>query len=782
MFFGHTHDFAQAQQTWEVEVEGVPVWITIFQIEDSDRSSCLQWWECGNTTTDAYIFAIGQPDNIQLILDFDDKEGDFLRANLYIAEDPTQPIKYVISGAEVEVLSTNGFPYLTWEARDNRWVNEAGPNYNLDISIDGAYNQGEYGNPDSLTDGTTDFTMRIRADESGVPAWQIISVVNDPYTPAQRGWPWFISWLMMPDRPDFKLQAPFMPSFPLFGIGAQSNWFQENPWPVAVDVSSMNIRINPFVTFQIGGTYAINSINPAPYVNFEAPFAFYNFNPDTRQAHLVVRGGYSPDEAPLGIDLPSPRLGVRYSWKTDDDQRWRYGLQLSDFHGYSDEMLLGDTKIIAVQPEEWPEWVVSKPWRAITFIEVTEGYSGSEGVYFYAADTDDWLWIAGKVEAGSGYLEAPLLQETTELTAFGSHTLPAGFRGEYMVANAGPPSLYLSPVDSMLHLVGAQGGVWYLGNNILLRSTDIDGDGVLDAWTREIVPSELDEVGELPRAFPGEIIDALYDTGGYLLHSAGDSVAILQAAHNQTIFTIAPPTDKESWEFFRTQLRPYESQRRDPADLRGWLDAFPGPRSEVNGATLANLRIIDGDFRFELTLEPNAQITGPDLLGLAGLPTGEYLVENRDGAFSIRPLTPAQLTIDLRQPAADASVQVVVENTGAADANGLFLVVETSRTGGASTQLLYQPVDALAGESTRALVTVPSNTLAGSVLSAHLEDDMGLIIAEATPLLLPDAPSAGHSTIFSISHVPALWPVVGAFAALLAVAGLMAIRRQGDIL
>src|SRR5690606_25024961 len=139
------------------------------------------------------------------------------------------------------------------------------------------------------------------------------------------------------------------------------SWYEQNRPPLFFDLSDQRLSLNPFPGFQEGGLFAVGSISNPPYVNFEVPFGWYNFDSATRQAHLVVRGGYSPAEAPLSFELPSPRLGVRYSWKTDDDQRWRYGLQLSDFHEYSDEVTIGDTKIIAVHPEEWPEWVISRP-------------------------------------------------------------------------------------------------------------------------------------------------------------------------------------------------------------------------------------------------------------------------------------------------------------------------------------------------------------------------------------------------------------------------------------
>lgn len=668
---------AQEQKTWEVEIDEVPIWITVIKSESNSNENNFKnyqdWWEYGNTNTDTYIFAVNQSDNVSLILNFN-QDNNHLQAKLYFVEESYGLINKQQVSSIFQVLDNDILPYITIEALDGQWINDKGPNYNLVVYIDGPYNQGEYGDPNNKTDGTIDFIINVQASDKGDPLWQTINVVNDNYTPEQRGWSRFVGWLRMPDSPEFRLREPIMPSFPLLGLGFhESNWFEENPSPIFFHIGLNNIYLRPFVTFHIGGSYHINSINPPPNVNFEAPFAFYNFDQKTRQSQLVIRGGYSSVEAPLDYTLPSPRLGVRYSWKTDDDQRWQYGLQLSDFYEYVDEITLGDSKIITVEPEKLPKWVISKSWRAVTFIESMEGYPSSEGIYFYAADYEDWLWLAGMTDNGGEYLKAPLLQESTQLTNLSSRTMPAGFRGEFMFANNKPPKLYLSHIDNMLHLVGAQGGIWYLGNGILVRSKDLDQDGVIDYWAREEVPPELDKNG-LRRANPGNVIETIFDVNEYLLYSSAESVEIVQSNFEQVAFTITPPSDKETWEEFRIRLRPYETQRRNPTDLKSWFDAFNGPRNTITGAHIANLHITSYGFRFDLLLKPGYYADGTDLLDLTGLEPGRYMVVYDESVFKIYPSTLPSLSLDIKSQRDDSRgfegfyhINLIANNQGLQD-------------------------------------------------------------------------------------------------------------------
>lgn len=774
--------YAEDSVTWQGEIDGVATWVTIVTSGHDIHADSIEqqpWWTWGNTTSDTYIFAFQEPGNVRLILTFSQLEDGRPMARIYAAGTDEDPLEYSIQEGQLLVRSNDGHPFVTVTPRNGSWLVDGMTNYNLELAFDGIYFQG-FGYSGAQTDGITDVTVTVGGDTPGIPDWEVTKLEYDPRP--NDGYPRLGMLRRMDDAPAFSVAAPVMPGFPYLGIGGdRPNWFTQNPNPLFFNLRTMALAAYPFPGFQNGGMYNVNSISFAPHVNFEAPFVFYNFDPSNRFAHLVVRSAYSPAEAALGATLPSPRTGIRYSWKTDDVQRWRYGLQLSDFHAYEDLVMLGDTEIVAVEATKFPEWVTSRPWRAVTFLEATAGYPGSEGIYHYSADYyEDWLWLAGQTTDQSGYVQTPLLQETTDLTSLASRTLPTGFRGEYMFAHAEPPELYLSPVDGMLHLNGTQGGIWYLGDGMLLRTFDLDSDGVLDAWSREIVPAERDENGLL-RATPGDVIEALYDVGGYLVYSGLESVTIVPSDHPSKTLTIAPPTDKESWEDFRTTLRPFEAQRRDPTSLQGWLDSFPGSRSDVSGASLANVRITEDGFRFELTLEPDYRATGPDLLGLEGLAPGKYLIETQDGAFLVAPLSPAQLSLTMRQTAQDstvASAQVTVDNMGSADASDLSLVVQAEIDSGRIVELTRQPLKALAGETTQALVDVPSTLATGGALRAWLEDGQGQVVAagESTPLSGPDR--SYRSAILGINKVPVFLPIAVLFAAFLGLGAVLAFRQQ----
>lgn len=772
---------AETPVIWQGEIDGVPTWITVVPRGHEISAQTMEtepWWAWGNTSSDAYIFAFQDPGNVRLIVSFDQDRTGQPTARLYAAGHDTPPLEFDLRNNGLRILSNNGFPFVTVSPRSGGWLVDGAANYNLELSYDGLYVEG-FGYRGAQTDGVVDVKTTVGGNVPGTPDWEVTRLEYDPRP--NDAYPRLGILQRTENAPPFEVIPPAMPGFPYLGIsGNRVNWFISNPNPLLFDLQTMNLRTNPFPGFQNGGMYNVNSISFDPHINFEAPFVFYNFDPDNRFAHLVVRGVYSPAEAALGIALPSPRLGIRYSWKTDDVERWRYGLQLSDFYVFEDRVQVGDTEIIAVEAEQFPKWVTSKPWRATTFIEAVSGYSGSEGIYHYLVDNEDWQWIAGGTSNSSGHIEAPLLQESTELTRFTWRTLPAGFRGEYMFAHNKPPELYFSPVDGMLHLTGAEGGIWHLGQGVLLRSTDLDGNGLLDAWMREIAPPELDKETGLQRALPGRVIDSLFEISGYLLQSSGESVTIVQSNHSRVEFTISPPTDKESWEFFRAQLRPYENQRRDPSDLRSWLDAFPGPRGEIAGASVANVRLTDDGFRFELALAPGYQVNGPDLLGVAGLTPGKYVVESRDGAFMVTPQTPAQLSLAVRQATvggAPPPLQITVANSGGADMRDLTLVVETQDASGKPVELARTTVQALAGQSTQVRVDLPSTLATGATLRVRQEDSQGQVVARGEWAPLAGSSTPPRAAIASLNQVPILAPVAVLFAVFVGMGAALALRR-----
>jgi hypothetical protein len=108
-------------------------------------------------------------------------------------------------------------------------------------------------------------------------------------------------------------------------------------------------------------------------------------------------------------------------------------------------------------------------------------------------------------------------------------------------------------------------------------------------------------------------------------------------------------------------------------------------------------------------------------------------VERRGGAFFVSPLNPAALTVVVWQPDPAGPVWIAVGNDGAADVLGLSLIVETELEDGSRFELAAEPVDALAGETTTTLFTIPSNLPAGRPVLARLESEDGQTVAAGAP-------------------------------------------------
>jgi hypothetical protein len=410
-------------------------------------------------------------------------------------------------------------------------------------------------------------------------------------------------------------------------------------------------------------------------------------------------------------------------------------------------------------------------------------YHSTEGIYEWSMLelTDDYFY---------GW------QEEADLSPF--KDIRTGLRGEYRLHSVKPPETYFSPIDNRLHLKWAEAGVWRLDEKQIIRIDNLDNDEYIDVWSREVsaatvrgdarawmlmhtepVVQRAEE--EIVTADEGTaVIEALYALPGHLLHDGGTGLTLIATAYEPALFETLPPTDHETWKAHLAQLSPYEAQQRNPANLRSWLDAFPGTRSEIAGASVANVRRTGDGFRFELVLEPGYQASGPNLLELAGLVPGKYLVENHDGAFTVTLLRPPQLALEVRQAAGDegmARAQVSVRNLGTADAPDLTLVAEAVNSSGAIVELAREPVDALAGETVQVLIDSPTTAATGSVLNARLEDATGLIVAISGPTPLVAADIANNETVFSIAQAPVLLPVIGLFSAFVALAAVLAASR-----
>lgn len=687
-------------------------------------------------------------------------------------------------------------PALRLVAPDGWWARDGRANYNLDVTV--------YG-PIVAMWGATEWPALL---SPGDPAAQII--VRDPSADGLPDWDWRTMLPEFPNRGDARTnyaerQCPspvavdpgLSPAWPYVarGGGFEQTVGRFRP-PIVVDWAAGRVAaFAELVTVRRQNcAYALYSIaRVLPGVlnrpNFETPFAFYDLSGrGVGYPNLLLRTQRTlAGDRALYLSGNPETLSVRYSWRNAvGDGTWDYKIDVLGPHrfDFATPIAGGAALIDAPSYAAYPAWVVGRDWPAASFVALEgAGYRSSEGIY-------EWSMLDLSPAYAYGWAVEPDLSYLADI--------PAGHRGEYRLSAAHPPELYLSPIDNRLHLQWAEHGLWRLNDGQIIRLANLDGDATLDVWSREALPVPAGAPSEPPAtgAVAPAVIETLYALDGYLLHAGGARVALVAAAYEPARFETRPPTDPAAWQAHRAALAPYVAQRRDPADLRGWLDAFPGPRAEIAGASLANLRPTDGGFRFELTLSPGFVVSGPDLPGLAGLPPGDYLVERRDGAFHVRPLTPpvlalaappagpllespeihqtARLTLDLANSGRQDAARVVV-SAAATDPDGARMPIaerEIAVASGATRRVAFDWIPAAAGPHALA-VRAAAYDAAGRLL-AEAEWSAAVVVARPPATAAPDALSA-----FGLVPAPAI--LLLAACALFAV-GLFVVywRRAGE--
>lgn len=672
-------------------------------------------------------------------------------------------------------------PSITLSAIDGWWMRDGFMNYNLDILVNGPIvamwsSGGSSGWVKYLTHSDPNAQIIVRdSDGDGLPDWDWRTMLPEY---SNRG-DIRTSYAERKCISPIKVDGGIFPLWP-FVASRSSRGFEQDTGvfrpPIVVDWESARIStFSEIVTLRhqncTYGIYSIERIAPNQLnsPNFETPFAFYDLSGEgVGYPNLILRTGRTIKNEPL-LQMSNPETqNIRYSWRNAiGDLRWDYKVDVLGQYQYDDETPIADGAVLIDAPsyEAFPGWVIDRDWPVVSFVAMERTDRSSEGIY-------DWSSLAVNYEYLFGWEQAPVLT--------GFQDIRAGFRGEYRLHSMNRPEIYLSPVDNRLHLKWAEHGIWRLDEEQIIRVANLDNDETIDVWSRERMAATTgSETGDLTVA--SEVIETLYALTGYLLYADGTDLALIASDYEPILYEALPPSDHDTWKAHRAQLAPYEAQRRDPTNLRSWLDAFPGPRSEISGASAANARIMEDGFRFELTLEPGYRVTGPDLMGIRGLGPGKYVVEKLDDALMISPLVPPQLRVDIGQEgriSAATPAQITIGNTGTADASGLTLVVESMNNNGTTIELTRQPVEALAGQTTQVLVDVPSTLASGGALRARLEDSQAQIIAadEWTPL--SGSARSYRAAIFGINKAPALWPVAGLFAALIAVAALSAVNRR----
>ncbi len=797
---------------------GRDLFITIVPYEEPiPANACTltdqDWWEWGNTITDTYLFAYDTVDNVRMVLQFVPREDGIPQANIYINKDDQDGVMgrqrlarpddftFVTNPQGQRELQMNlfgGHPYIIMYPReDDDWLVDGKTNYNLKLFIDGIYPLGPEGLSWQTTNGTMNWEAEAGGSEPGIADYQVFRMVNDEFP--GRGYTRLGASMRMeasepfPDVPPFETAETLLPPFPYleFGLdrieafqfdqlGGDVRHTRETPMPLYFNMRDEQFELHGFAGFQNGGMYYYNSVTEAPIVNFESPFIFYNFNDENRDSHLLIRGSPYVEDDTFGPDkVPNPyrnRLSFRYSWKTGNEglNPWRYSFDVAGYDYTLDQpVTIGDVEILGLRPEDAPEWVMDKEWPLVTFVEATEGFNSTEGIYAYTAQAGhNWPWIDGRNEHPPEHFVIPYLEEGdgTNLSSKSDLGLPENFRGEYNTAYFHEPRVYFSPIDNRMHLWHAEGGIWNVDQQRVLRMHNLNGDAYIDGWTLERVPEQeppevITEPPWWPKAYPGELQEALYTLDDYIIYTGPDGSELRQAEYELSLYETVPPTDKQTWTDFVDELNESEDEERSPEDLQSWLDEFPGDTLLATEGRLQDMRATEDGFRFVLTIEDGDEVAN-DLTGQTLTP-GDYLVtHDGDGDFRIEELTPPEPVVDLQvmpmvqwQP---GKIQVRTGNTGLADLYDATFSITPVTSDGIEGEPFATTIDFLAGEENVTTLdwTPPQGGEWYLVPRVYLSDDREDVLGfdwqeyDSFPVAVQAGPSTGSFDILQLTSSP----------------------------
>lgn len=678
--------------TWEGSLAGTPAWVTIIprgHTITEETMASEPWWAWGDTTSDVFIFAFETPDNIRLILDFSTLPDGRSEARLFLDRNEVplfreEPLSYTFENGAFNVIQYGDgviarvqHPNYLFQTRSGSWIREDGhPNYDLVILYEGIHPS-----VDDPPDGVFDRRMEVGSSTPGVPQWQTQRLLVDPRPSS--AYNRFAATLRMPNAAPYQQGDFAIPSFPYLGIGIGES---RGVVPFAFDPTSYRITHTPFPGFHTAGIYWIHSNALPPYTDFETPFVFSNFEEDDKQdAEMAMRALMNVRIDHLSEDEHRMMTSTtnRQSWKIDDSEHWRFALHFTGFHDYEDMVTIGNESFYSVSGEDFARWTNERAWPHISFVEATEGYPGSEGIYFYAVGSSQLSWLFGEAAESSGFNEAPFLTADQNLNTISSRGLPPHFRGEYVEAADGGASsmFYRSSIDNRIHLYNAMGGVWHLDNGSIIRVHNTDGDPYIDGWTQETVRPSEDELAAAAddgsvdavrasvnraedsavllredgrvyamRAFSGRVHASLYVAEGYALYWNDNELTLRQTDIPLSDGLLNPPVDRDSWRRFKAESAAYLGQDRDPTNLRQWLDSMLGSTMSLTNVTVSDYRTVDTGFQFLLNVSENTEFNGDLIIpSLQRLTIGEYVIRYsaETDRWDVEPALPEDLVFSL---------------------------------------------------------------------------------------------------------------------------------------
>lgn len=359
--------------TWRGERNGVSVRVTVVARGHGIPAQVRKtqpWWRWGNTESDAYLFSFGEDDGVDLVLDFwssVSRPGVTLatlyhltgRARLAVAVAPDSWIGYA--------LPDNVDPALTVQPLRGGWLVGGKANFDLETQ-----------DFERLGSNLLEFQGRVRSAAPGVPLWVQRRLSND-FDPSL-GYSRFNATVRADPSVPYQLAAPLMPTWPYLSV-TQTRFHWGPNRPLVFETSTGQLG-QYWAGFHVAGSYRFNSLSLPPNTDFEAPFAFYRFDPAAgNYANLMIRSDVWPASSPFGPPISGvARTAIRMTWTAREAELWRYSLTVLGNHPMTGRVAIGETRVRAVPYKAFPNWVTQKPWKLVTFVEATEGEPGSEGI------------------------------------------------------------------------------------------------------------------------------------------------------------------------------------------------------------------------------------------------------------------------------------------------------------------------------------------------------------------------------------------------------------------
>ncbi len=747
------------------------------------------WRSQLNYTNATWVFYNAQNPKASLIIVFS-RVNQELTAQLFDDQNNDGEVSAVLAtNKQPQVTEGSGRPTVTVKVKDSWWLPNGAVNYNFDLTADGPV----VGMIDTAavylrylkTDGKTDLAVHVRdTNGDGRPDYEW----RQAYPPLSDTDGYYHTSVMVnPAQNEPTPQNTFF--WPLLGSGANDfirpDYNKAPPPPVNIDFkkAKLNYIVESVASRARPGNYFVYSIRRIEEgklnnVNFESPFAFYQFSP---------QGGNFPDLALRVVYWPRgdfnqglPVQQVDYSWRQtavnpSNLPNWDYRLSLLGHNAHEGTINFPEFGLNLTPYANLPGWVTKNSWDYASLVAREGGeYLSSEGMY-------EWATLEGVVTNASGQISGTATKK--EQASVSDSTLAQkryvlgitdtpptqyyqqirkNLRGEFRASN-GQVRVYLSPVDRKLHLQGAVQGVWNVDDKAEIRYADLDGDGYFDQWTYNQENHKVSSLNISPN---------------YIVYADSNEATLVQAPVKPSLFDALPPASQQEWLGLGEKLGANDFAFA-ANDFKLMQSQFEGAKLKIQGATLHDFRPIGKDgFRFGLDLKEGFTLEGPDWAGLGKLKPGQYFVTFNQGVWNIEPVKPANVTVKLS--ASDftffeqAKIQIALRNDGLTDLASTTYELLARSPEGKSSSIFTKTLSLPAQEDNKLSVNwAPTSAGDWTFVSQLRQTDGTILKLDQKVFTVQPAPPTGEATVLENSVAQNLWPLIA--LTLVGFAGLGAI-------